>query len=153
MKRIAATLIFFLAACHGARSGVTSVPGQGAIAVLVIPNPIVVRHVSGDTYEFPFDVDVRETGGRPVNVTRVTATVFGPGGINVGSEGWDAEKIRGMGYSTSIPANGELRYHFAPRRSVSDDRVFNTLSAELKAEAVDDTGVPASATAAVTVRR
>ena len=156
MKRVAisALLILILAACGGgARPGVISVPGQGAVALEVIPNPIVAVRVSGDTYDFPFEVVVRETGGRPINVTRVSATVYGPGGLSFGRESWDADRIRSMGYSTTVNANSELRYRFTPRKTVSDDRIFNTLSAELKVEAVDDTGAATSAQTVVTIRR
>ena len=155
MKRVAtfALLILILAACSGARSGTISTPGQGAVAIEVIPNPIVAIRASGDTYDFPFEVVVRETGGRPINVTRVSATVYGPGGLSLGNESWDADRIRSMGYSTAINANGELRYRFTPRRSVGDDRLFSTLSAELKVEAVDDTGAGTSAKTVVTIRR
>lgn len=155
MKRIGISVLFtILAACGGgAHSGVSSVPGHGAISVDVMPNPIVAQRVSGDTYDFPFDVTVRETGGRPVNVTRVTATVFAPGGLSAGREEWDAERIRAAGFSTSIGANGQLRYHFAPRKSVTDDRIFGALSAELRVDAVDDSGTSTSASTRVTVTR
>lgn len=146
-------LTIALAACSGAQSGTTSVPGQGAIAVEVVPNPIVATRTSGTMFEFPFDVIVRETGGRPVNVTQVTATVFGPGGLNLGRENWDATRIRALGFRTDIPARGELRYRFAPRREVPDERFIESLSAELKVDATDDTGASTSATTAVTVRR
>ncbi|HEX8170427.1 MAG TPA: hypothetical protein VF824_07805 [Thermoanaerobaculia bacterium] len=157
MKRNALVLSLFalvLAACGGGpRSGTTSVPGHGAIAIAVLPNPIVAQNASGNTYTFPFDVSVRETGGHPVEITRVSATVYGPGGISFGNETYDAEKIRSMGYSTSIAANGELRYHFAPRREVPDERLFGGVSAELRVEATDDTGATTSASTRVTVTR
>lgn len=147
-------LAIALAACSGGpRSGTTSVPGRGAIAVEVVPNPIVATRSSEKMFEFPFDVIVRETGGRPVNVTQVTATVFGPGGLNLGRESWDAARIRALGFHTEIPAHGELRYHFAPRREVPDERFIENLSAELRVEALDDSGAATSATTAVTVRR
>jgi hypothetical protein len=146
-------LAIALAACSsGPRPGTTSVPGRGAITVEIAPSPIIAHQVSGETYEFPFDVIIRETGGRPVTVTRVSTTVF-TSGLNVGGDSWDANEIRKMGFSPTVPARGELRYHFAPRRSVPDERLFSSLSAELKVEAVDDSVAPTSATAAVTVRR
>ena len=145
--------LLVLAACSGAQSGVTSVPGHGAISVAIAPNPIVARQVSGDTYDFPFDVIVRETGGRPVTVTRVTATVFAPGGISLGSESWSAEQIRALGYGVTVGAGSELRYHFAPRKSVPDDRLFGNVTAELRVDAVDDTGSATQAKTVVTVTR
>ena len=154
IMRNLAFLCVLLAACQsGPQSGVTSVPGRGAISIEVVPNPIVARQISGNTYEFPFEVVVRETGGRPVEVTGVTVTVFGPGNISVGRESWDAARIRSLGYSTSINARGEIRYRFTPQKEVPDERLFGSVSAELRVDARDDTGATTNATTVVTVRR
>ena len=153
-KLLPVLAIIALAACNsGPRNSVTAAPGHGAIAIQVVPNPIVATRVSGDTYDFAFDVVVRETAGRPVNVTRVTATVYAPGGFTVAEESWDADKIRSMGYNTTVNAHGELRYRFTPRKDVPDERLFGGISAELKVDAVDDTGTPTSASTTVTVKR
>ena len=146
-------LVALATACGGSSTGVTSVPGHGAVAVQVQPNPIVATHVSGDTYEFPFDVIVRETAGRPITITGVSATVRGPGGLSLGAENWNADQIRAMGYTTAIGAHGEQRLHFAPRKSVPDDRLFGGVSADLRVDAVDDTGTATSATTNVTITR
>lgn len=154
MRKILPILVIALAACNsGPRDSITAAPGQGAISIQVVPNPIVARHVSGDTYDFAFEVVVRETGGRPVTVSRVTATVLAPGGFSVGEESWSADRIRALGFSTTINAHGELRYWFTPRKEVPDERLFGGISAELKVDAVDDTGSPTSATTTVTVRK
>ena len=145
-------LVVALVACSSAQPKVTSTPGKGAVAIDVIPNPIVATPVSGNTYDFPFEVVVRETGGRPVTVQRVTATVSF-GGLTLGQESWDAARIRSMGYDPTIGPNGERRYRFSPRREVSDDRLFGGVQAELKVEATDDTGAATSATTVVSVRR
>ena len=147
-------LLLIAAACNsGPKNSVTAAPGHGAVSIQVVPNPIVATRVSGDTYDFPFDVVVRETGGRPITVTRVSATVFAPGGLNLGGESWDADRIRSLGYDTTINSHAEVRYHFAPRKSVPDERIFGSIAAELKVEAVDDTGQTTSATTRVTITR
>lgn len=129
-------------------------PGQGAIAIEVVPNPIVATPMSGsNAYDFPFEVVVRETGGRSITVQRVTATVSLGGGLTLGRESWDADRIRSMGYNITIGPNSEVRYRFSPRRDVPDDRLFGGVQAELKVEATDDTGAATSATTVVTVRR
>ena len=155
MKRTAIVFsLIVLAACSGGpQSGTTSVPGRGALEVQVDPNPIRATQVSGSMYEFPFEVVVRETGGRPVNITSVTATVHGPGGFVVGRDSWDAGRIRALGYPTTIPANGQLRYRFAPRKEVPDERLFGSVSAQLTVEGSDDGNTPASASTVVTITR
>lgn len=157
MKHAAAALALLLAsACAsggGGQAGSTAAPGHGSIVIAVEPNPIVAQNVSGTTYDFPFDVVVRETGGHPVEIIRVSAEVLGPAGIRLATESYDAARISSLGFSTHIPANGELRYHFAPRKTVPDDRLFGGVSADLRVEAQDDTAMPATASTNVTVRR
>ena len=130
-----------------------SIPGHGAITITIAPNPIVARAVEGGMFEFPFDVVLRETGGHLLKVERVTSNVYAFGTVRVGSETYDEEKIRALGYPTKIEANGELRYHFNPRKQVPDERMLSNVSAEVRIDASDDTGTPASATTRVTVRR
>lgn len=154
MRKLVPLLLVLAAACNsGPRDTVTAAPGQGAISIQVVPNPIVAKHVSGDTYDFAFDVVVRETGGRPVSVTRVTATVLAPGGFRIGEESWDVEKIRSLGYTTTVNPHGELRYRFTPRKEVPDERLFGSISAKLTVDGVDDTGSATSASTTVTVRK
>lgn len=153
-KLVFPLLLLVTIACQsGSSDAVTAAPGHGAVAIQVVPNPIVATRVSGDTYDFPFEVVVRETGGRPITITRVSADVVGPGGLNLGSESWDAARIQSMGYSTSVGANSEVRYRFTQRKSVPDERLFSAVEARLRVEAVDDTGQTTSATTTVTVRR
>jgi hypothetical protein len=155
-RRIAFALaLVALAACSSSGPGTdtTSVPGRGALAVTVVPNPIVARLVSGTTYDFAFEVIVRETGGRPVTVSNVTALVQLPGGFTVARESYDANQIRALGYPTTVPANGELRYRFAPRKEVPDERLFGGVSAKLTVEGSDDSGAPVSTSTTVTVTR
>ncbi|HEV2719707.1 MAG TPA: hypothetical protein VG323_06785 [Thermoanaerobaculia bacterium] len=156
MKRVVVAItILLVCACSTGTPGATqtsSVPGHGAISLSVAPNPIVAQKVSGNTYDFPFDVIVRETGGRAVTINRVTADIYASvGGIKIGSESYDAAKIRSLGYSTSVPANGEIRDHFAPRKSVQDERLFGGVYGDVRVDATDDSGTATSATVRVTV--
>jgi hypothetical protein len=156
MKRTALPFLILLTTfCAGGRDRdtVTGQPGHGAISVRIVPNPIVATHVNGDTYDFPFEVVVRETGGRPVDISRVSAQVYALGGIPIGSESYDAARISSLGYGTRVPPNGEIRYKFAPRKSVPDERLFGSVSAQLRVEGTDDTGTGAVATTTVTVTR
>ena len=157
MKQLSLFAIAFaLFACATPQAGTSrnsSTPGHGAISVTVQPNPIVARNVGGSTYEFPFDVSVRETGGRGVTINSVSLDIYAPGGIRLGSDTYDAARIAALGYATNIPGNGELRYHFAPRRDVTDERLFNGVYGEVHVGAADDTGTPTTAKTTVTVTR
>lgn len=154
MKRL--SILFLLAAACSSGGGTTTpapLPGHGAISISVVPNPVIAQPVSGDTYSFPMDLAVRETGGRPVTISRVSVNVFALGGIRVYDESYDAARMRTAGYPTNVAANGELRYHFAPKQSVPNEAVFSGVTAELRVEGADDTGTPVAAQTSVTVRR
>lgn len=156
MKRLTLllSLVLLAAACGGGpRAGVSAVPGHGAITITIDPNPIRATRASGNTYDFPFEVVIRETGGRPVEITRVTADVLFAGGLRLANESYDAARIRQLGFNTTVPANGELRYRFSQRREVPDERLFNGVSAELRVEGRDDTGTATTASTTVTVTR
>ena len=156
MKRIAIVpLLIALAFCKTSPpSGRTvSLPGHGAISIQIVPNPVVAAPAGGNNYDFPLDIIVRETGGRGVTVNRVKATVYGPAGIRLGDQSWDATQIAAAGYPTNLPGNGELRYHFVPRKSVPDDRLFSSVNAELRVDAYDETNAPTSATTTVSITR
>ena len=145
-----------LTACATPNSGTSrtnSSPGHGAISLSVRPNPVVAHKVGVTTYEFPFDVSVRETGGRAVTINTVNVDVYALGGVRVGSDNYDAARIAALGYPINIAGNGELRYHFAPRKDVTDDRLFGGVYGEVRVSAVDETATPATATTTVTVTR
>lgn len=155
MKHAAVLSLVFLTFCAsgGGRSTSTGTPGHGAISIEIVPNPIVATRVSGNTYDFSFEVVIRETGGRPVAIERVSADVLALGSIRVAQESYDAARIQSLGFATTVPANGTLRYRFNPRREVPDDRLFGGVSAEVRVDGRDDTGTPTSARTTVTVTR
>jgi hypothetical protein len=157
MKKISyALLALLLAACSSSNPGsstATATPGHGALSIDVIPNPIVAHNVSGDTYELPFDVVIRETGGADVTVQRVSLDVYALGAIHLYSISYTGAEIEGLGYSTRVPAGTEQRYHFNPSKSVPDDRLFGGVTAELRVDATDASGTPAVTRTGVSVRR
>ncbi len=157
MKRLLlipiALTLSFCASSNDSPIPIQAPVGRGSITIDIIPNPIVATRVNDETYDFPFEVVVRETGGRDVEIERVTADVRALGAIPVADESYDAAKIRSLGYATRIPANSEVRYRFTPRKEVPDDRLFGSVSAELRAIAHDDSGAPANASVTVTIRR
>jgi len=148
-------LSLLAAACAHQATQPAPQSGHGAINLSIVPNPIVAQHVTsqtGNTYEFPFDIVVRETGGHPLRINGITMTVYAFG-IPVNVDKYDAAEIAAMGYPTDVPANGELRYHLHPRRAVTDDRLFTNVSASVRIEATDDTSAPTSASTSVSVTR
>jgi hypothetical protein len=156
MKRAALLpFLLVLAFCSSGGGGTptTSVPGHGAIQITITPNPIIATKSTGDTYNFPFEILIRETGGRPVTITNVRAEVLALGGIPVGGESYNASQIAALGFPATVPANGELRYRFTPRRSVTDERLFGNVSAEVTVEGRDDQGAATTGRTTVTVRK
>lgn len=157
MKRLVLiALVCLPLACATNRPGTnksTVTPGRGAITVTITPNPVLAIGAGGTAFDFPFDVVVKETGGHPVTIERVTANVFAAGGILVASESYDAAKIQSAGFATSIPAKGELHYHFAPHKDVPDDHLFSSVYGDVRVEGMDDNGSRVSATTTITVKK
>jgi hypothetical protein len=155
MKRL--TLIALLClplACATHRPGTnksTTTPGRGAIKLTITPNPVLATSLGGTKYDFPFDAVIKETGGHPVTVDSVTANVYAGGGILVTTETYDAAKIQSLGFATTILAKGELRYHFDPRKDVTDDHLLNSAYGDVRVEATDDNGSRVSSTTTITV--
>ncbi|HEX3069883.1 MAG TPA: hypothetical protein VHX14_15040 [Thermoanaerobaculia bacterium] len=157
MKRLAFVLLLVVPiACATRQPGTTKAKttrGRGEIELTVTPNPVLANNTGGTSYEFPFDVVVKEKGGHPVTIDRVTANVYAGGGISVASESYDAPKIQSLGFATSIPAKGELHYHFNPKKDVADPSLFSSIYGDVRVEAIDDNGTRASATTTITVKK
>jgi len=157
MKRLAIiALVLFPLACATNRGGATkstSTPGHGKITLTITPNPVIATNAGGNTYEFPIDVVIKETGGHPVTIDRVTANVFAAGGIPVASESYDEAKIKSLGFATMIQANGEIRYHFVPRKDVPDTSLFSTVYGDVRVEGTDDNGARTSSTTTITLKK
>lgn len=159
MKPFSAAFLFLLLATAGCSSSgadrrtATVQPGQGSLTISVNPNPIRAQRVSGDVYNFPFEIIVGERGGAPVTIDRVSVEVTALGGLNVYSESYDRAEIERRGFSTRVPAGGEVRYAFNPRKDVTDDRLFSAVEAELSVSGTDTSGLRTTARTTVTVRR
>lgn len=144
-----------LSACSSRSDAITpasTIPGHGAISIAVTPNPIVARAAGGDLYDFPFELSVRETGGREVRIDRVSLDVYALGAIHVYSESYDQAKIAALGYPTSIAAGSEAHYRLSPRKS-ADERLFGGVSGELLVDGTDAAGNRVAARTTVTVTR
>jgi hypothetical protein len=156
-QRLGLAVISLVAAfCSGGGGGnsqpVVS-PGRAALEIFVEPNPIVATKVSGNTYDFPFAIGIRERGGVPVEIQRVGIEVLTLGTISVYERTYGREEIVRLGYPTAVNANGEIRYRFTPRKEVPDDRLFGAVTADLWVEGTDAGGDQIRATTRVTVTR
>lgn len=148
MRKLAIpALLFAICAC----SSTGSAAGHGAIAVQVNPNPVRVQQGFKESFHFPVEVVVRETGGHPVRIARVSVRVEGPGGRNIGGGRWNAREIGKMGLPTTVPANGEVRMTLGPVRGVIDERQFSGVSAKVVVQALDETNTEAQGWTSVTV--
>ncbi len=131
----------------------TSEPRRaGALEIRVDPNPIIAVALDASTYEFPFTVSIRETGGSAVTVNRVGIDVFSVAGLRLYSSELGPAEIERRGYLRTLAANGEVRYPWRPKAQVPDERLFATTWGELWVEATDAAGAPVSTRARVTVR-
>ena len=152
--RIAALSLLMAGCAHQAAQSVSQ-SGHGAITLAIAPNPIVAEPVSGSTnnlYGFPFDVVVRETGGHALKIDSVSLTVYAFG-MQVNYDKYDAAQIMAMGIPTNVPANGEWRYHLSPRRAVTDERLFSSITASVRIDATDDTGATTNTSTRVSITR
>jgi hypothetical protein len=156
MKRLAIiALVCLPLACATNQPGTTkskTTPGRGEIKLTITPNPVVATNMGGSTYDFPFDVVVKETGGHPVTIDKVTASVYAGGGIPVATESYDAARIQSLGFATSIAAKGEIHYHFDPRKDV-DANLFSSVYGDVRVEALDDNGSRVSSSTTITVTK
>jgi hypothetical protein len=128
-------------------------PREGALQILVDPNPIVAIPAGGTTFEFPFTIALRETGGATVTVERVGIDVLSVGGLKVYSTQLGPEDIERRGYRRVLAPHGEVRYSMRPRQQVPDESLFRTLTGELWAEAVDEGGRRITTRTRVTLRK
>jgi len=96
---------------------------------------------------------VKETGGHPVTIERVTANVFTAGGIPVATESYDAAKIQSLGFATAVQAKGEIHYHFAPRKDVPNEGLFTSVYGDIRVEGIDDNGSRTTTTTTITLKK
>lgn len=133
-------LVVLLVGCSG-NSDTPTTPGRGALTMTVNPNPIVATRVAGtdNTYDFPFEIVLRETGGQTVTLKSLRVDVKTLG-IRVLSKTYDATYLRDNRYPLVIPAGGTVRYVFKLRDDAPDAAFSTNVEADLQAEGVDDKG-------------
>ncbi len=128
-------------------------PEPARLTLRVTPNPIVATPLDGDRYQFDFELEIREEGGSDVTIDRVSADVVAFGGLRIASRKMDAAEIARRGYATSVGAKRSVRYVFSQKHDVPDDRLLESVKAELLIEGTDALGNPTTARASVGVIR
>lgn len=150
MRRAAPVLAVLIAlAC-------ASVPPEerppGRLAIVVDPNPIPARPLGGDEYELLFDIAISEVGGNDVTIDEVFAEAVAFGGLRIARARLDREEIRRRGYPTLVRAGRTIRYSIRETRALPDERLLDSVRAEVTIRGTDAAGRPTSTRTTVTIR-
>jgi hypothetical protein len=151
MRRLAIPLLLVLA------SGCTSsVPPEerppGRLAIEIVPNPIPATHLGDDVYEIAFAIAIREVGGSDVTIDYVSAEAIAFGGLRVARTRLDQDEIRRRGYPTMVKAGRVIRYSIREKRALPDERLLDSVRAEVLIVGTDAAGRPSSTRTTVTIR-
>lgn len=125
--------------CSGGAPEPATNPIRGRLEAEVLPNPVVAVATGEGSWQFPFEVVLRESGGVEIEIEaiRIRVTVAG---IPVSRQLWDSEEIRRRGYGTVLPPGGMLQYAFTPVRAVANAPLLEVARGEVEIEVVDRLG-------------
>lgn len=125
---------------------------KGRLVLEVDPNPIVATRISDKTWEFPFDIVMREAGGVDLQIESFTIDVYVLGAIHVFSAPYEGSMITQKGYPDRIEAGQFHRFQFRIRRAVPNDILFKGAYADVTAQTLDAMGNRAETKLRVGVR-
>jgi len=128
-------------------------PLAGRLLLEISPNPIIAEHVEGRTYDFPFDIIMRETGGVDVTIDDFTVDITLLGVVTLFSQKFPATEISRRGYPVEIGSGKFLRFSFRKRKEVPNDLVFRSAIARVTAHTTDTNGRRGETKLEVQVRR
>lgn len=137
--RLSLLLALLLAACSSVQTEKPAVL-KGQLVLEVDPNPIVATRVSENTWEFPFDIVMREAGGVDLHIESFTIDVYVLGAIHVFSAPYEGSMITQKGYPDRIEAGQFHRFPFRIRRDVPNDILFKGAYADVTAQTLDAMG-------------
>lgn len=152
MKALAVSAVLLaLCACAANKA-----EGHGAISVRVRNDPVLATLGEQNQYHFPLEMIVRETGGHPVQIARVSIKMSSASSPRTsgGSARWNADQLRALGAPTTIPANGEVILNLGPVRASGgpNPRVPpDGISAQIVVQALDETYTESQAWVAMTI--
>jgi hypothetical protein len=118
----------------------------------IYPNPIIALPVSGNVYDFPFEISLRELGGSDVEIDAIRVEVR-MRGIPIFTQAFDETELTRRGYPSRIPANGNAQFRFSPRREIPPDFVLQQVVAAIVISGMDESGRRTEATTTVRIRR
>jgi hypothetical protein len=151
MRRLALPLLLLLAAgCASTVPPEARPPGR--LAIEVDPNPIPARPLGDDVYELAFEITIREVGGNDVTIDEVSAEAVAFGGLRIARASLDREEIRRRGYPTGVRAGKAIRYSIREKRALPDERLLDSVQAEIRIAGTDAAGRPTSTRTTVTIR-
>lgn len=151
MRRLALSLLLILVAgCASTVPPEQRLPGR--LAIEIDPSPIPARSLGNDVYELAFDVAIREVGGNDVSIDRVSAEAVAFGGLRIARATLDQDEIRKRGYPTQVRAGKTIRYSIRETRALPDERLLDSVRAEVVIEGTDAAGRPTSTRTTVTIQ-
>lgn len=124
----------------------------GALLLDIIPNPIVAYPLGGDLFEFPFDVAMREVGGRDIEIDAIRVEIKLKG-LPIFAQTFDETELTRRGYPAIVPAGGLVQYRFSPRREVPGELLFDQVSARITISGLDQNGRRSEASTTVYLRK
>lgn len=138
--------VLLLGGCSGDGEELKTIsqPGHGAVAIAVQPNPIVVRPAGGEHHDVVFDVLVTETAGYAVEVQQLVLHVQFAG-ANAYTLHYGVLDLQARGPTTSIPARGQVSFHFDARTRIPSKFALGALSGDISVVASDAAGAQAVA--------
>src|SRR5438132_285451 len=93
MRRLAVFTGAALCAIACATPNVGTENVHGAIAIEVVPNPVIAKWLGQRVFEFPYTIVLRETAGRGVKISKVATEFHTAGGVRLPADSFDLAQL------------------------------------------------------------
>lgn len=113
---------------------------RGKLVLEVEPNPIVVRPLGEDLYEFRFAIIMREEGGVDVRIEDFTIEAIAFRTVSVRKETMGADAITRRGYPASVDAGKFLKFDLVRRWEVPSRMLLSGAFARVTVRTIDANG-------------
>ena len=139
-------VVLLLASCASR----PQVAARGAISLEIDPDPIIAIQTGVDEWLFPFEVEIRETGGVDVTIDTVVIRVH-LNSVRIYQETLRSDDLQRLGYPRHLAAGRLFRYQFDPSRTIPDPGLISRIEAELDVRGRDSGGRSVSASRSVSL--